>query len=93
MGIFPQGTRCKKKDPHFTEARSGAGLIRNRSGCDVIPVSIKTKNYHILPFRRVYITIGKPVSFGQTAHGKDDNKAVADGIFSLILKQLDGENV
>ena len=43
VSMFPQGTRHPYVDPRTTEVKSGAGLIAYRSGCDVLPIYIKTK--------------------------------------------------
>lgn len=61
VGIFPQGKRCMKKEPKDTEVKAGVGMIAYRSKADVLPVSIKTEKYKILPFRRVYIKFGKVI--------------------------------
>lgn len=93
VGIYPQGTRYKKKDPRETETRSGAGLIVYRAGCGVLPVSIKTKGYNVVPFRRVYINIGKPLSHGEIAPSspfKAEYGRSSEMIFSHILSLLDG---
>lgn len=93
VGIYPQGTRYKKKDPRETQTRSGAGLIVYRAGCDVIPVSIKTKNYNVIPFRKVYITVGKPLdhaSVTPASPSKAEYGRSSEVIFSHILSLLDG---
>lgn len=93
VGIYPQGTRYKKKDPRETQTRSGAGLIVYRAGCGVLPVSIKTKNYNVIPFRRVYINIGEPIPHGAVAPSspsKAEYERSSEAIFSHILALLGG---
>ena len=61
VGLFPQGTRYSGTEPKDTEIKSGVGMVAYRSKADVLPVSIKTKNYKICIFRKVYINIGKVI--------------------------------
>ena len=63
VGVFPQGTRCAGKDPKDTEVKNGVGMIAYRSKADVLPVSIKTKKYKMLIFRKVYITVGEVIPY------------------------------
>lgn len=58
VGVFPQGTRYIGVEPKTSEVKNGVGMIAYRSKADVLPVSIKTKNYRMVPFRKVYITVG-----------------------------------
>ena len=58
VSMFPQGTRCPYVNPRETEVKSGAGLIAYRSGCDVLPVYIKTKKNKTGLFRRSECIIG-----------------------------------
>ena len=91
VGLFPQGTRFPKQDPKNTEIKNGAGMILYRSHSDAIPVSIKTKNYKILPFRKVFISIGKPISYdelgfehGTQAEYTQASKLIFDRITDLL---------
>ena len=61
-GMFPQGTRCKGKNPLETKVRSGAGMIAVRSNVGVLPIYIATKDFKSTPFGRKHIIIGKPIS-------------------------------
>lgn len=91
VGLFPQGKRYKKQDPKNTEIKNGAGMILYRSHADVLPVSIKTKNYSILPFRKVYITIGKPIAYDTLGfeHGTHaEYTKASEIIFEHILELL-----
>ncbi len=91
VGLFPQGKRFPKLDPKTTEIKNGAGMILYRSHSDVLPVSIKTKNYKILPFRKVCITIGKPIAFDKFSfeHGTHTEYTKAsEFIFERITELL-----
>ncbi len=63
VGMFPQGTRCKGKNPLETPVKSGIGIIAVRSGVSVLPVYIETKNFTPLPLRRKTVIIGKPIPY------------------------------
>lgn len=91
VGMFPQGTRHIGEEPKDTEIKSGVGMIAYRSKCDVLPVSIKTKGYRILPFRKVYITFGEVISFealgfdkGNQAEYTNAAKIIFDKVIELI---------
>jgi 1-acyl-sn-glycerol-3-phosphate acyltransferase len=60
MGIFPEGTRSK--DGKLGRAKSGAALIAARTGADILPVAIKTKEQKVRLFRKTLIYVGKPIS-------------------------------
>ena len=91
VGLFPQGKRFPKQDPKNTEVKNGAGMILYRSHSAVLPVSIKTKNYKIVPFRKVYITIGTPISYDELGfeHGSHTEYTKAsEMIFERITDLL-----
>ena len=92
VSIFPQGHRYPAVDPSKTPIKNGAGMVAYRSGCDVIPVFIKTKGNKYGIFKRVEIFYGKPIKnseLGFTKGGSDEYKAATDMIFSRLL-QLGG---
>ena len=89
ISIFPQGHRYPAVDPGATPTKSGAGLVAYRSGCDVIPVFIKTKNNKYRIFRKIEIFYGAPIKnneLGFVNGGNDEYKAATDKIFGEILK-------
>lgn len=91
VGMFPQGTRCIGVDPASTEIKHGVGMIAYRSGADVLPVSIKTKGYRIMPFRKVQITFGKVIPYGELGLVNGNNAeyhAAAEYIFGKIVGLL-----
>jgi len=61
VGIYPQGTRHAKVDPRKTRVKSGVGMIMFRTNAPAIPVCIQMKNFKVIPFRKTYVRIGKPV--------------------------------
>lgn len=89
VGVFPQGTRHGGEDPENTQIKSGIGMIAYRSGADVVPVAIKTKNYKIKPFRRVYINVGKPIpnsSLGLDGASAEGYTRASETVFSEIIR-------
>ena len=61
LGLFPQGTRQKGKNPADTPIKSGVAMIAARAECPVLPVCIHIKKQRYAPLRRVNIIIGKPL--------------------------------
>jgi len=89
VSIFPQGHRYPGVDPATTPIKNGAGMIAYHSACNVLPVSIVTKNdkYHL--FGRVKIYFGKPISndeFNFQNGGSDEYRAATEKIFAEIIK-------
>ncbi len=91
VGMFPQGTRHIGEEPKGTEIKSGAGMIAYRSKADVLPVSIKTKGYRIMPFRKVSITFGEVIPY-ETLGFEKGNQAeytkAAEIIFDKVLELI-----
>ena len=88
VSIFPQGHRYPATDPSKTPIKNGAGMVAYRSGCDVIPVFIKTKNNKYGIFRRVDIFYGQPIKnaeFGFKKGGSDEYKAATELIYQRLL--------
>ncbi len=63
VGLFPQGTRIPDREPSVDDAKGGVGLFAFRAKCSVLPIHIKTKNYRVRLFRKVTVTIGKPIAY------------------------------
>ena len=67
-------------------------MVAYRSGCDVIPVFIKTKGNKYGIFKRVEIFYGKPIKnseLGFKNGGSDEYKYATEIIFAKLL-QLGG---
>ena len=95
MGIYPQGTRHIGVDPRTTEPKSGIALIDYRTRVPIVPVCVWTKNYRMMPFRKVYIRVGKPIEYTDSDFGggkKDDLDRIAKDVFGRITAMLDGVN-
>ncbi len=88
VGMFLQGTRYPKKHPKDTPVKSGVGMVAYRSGADVLPVAIKTKKYKILPFRKVFITVGDVIPNGElniVSGTQAEYTAASEYIFEKVL--------
>ncbi len=88
VSIFPQGHRCPSVDPSTTEIKNGAGMLAYRSGCDVLPVFIKTKKNKYGIFRKVTVIYGKPIKnseFNFTKGGSEEYYSATRKIFGEIL--------
>ncbi len=60
LGIFPQGTRRKKRDAQEPPMNAGVAMIAVRAKVPVIPVYLKAP-YRL--FRRMHVVVGKPLDF------------------------------
>ena len=88
LAIFPQGHRYPGVNPATTPTKNGAALMVYRSGCDVIPVCIKTKGFKYGIFRRKEIIFGKLIpysEFGFQNGGTEEYKKATDKIFGEII--------
>ena len=88
IGFYPQGTRYPGVHPAETKTQSGVGLIVFRSKTTVLPISINTKGYKIRPFKRVNVTIGKPIPYEEfdfTDGARKEYENASKVIFEKIL--------
>lgn len=92
VGIFPQGHRYPGVDMRKSEIRYGAGMMAFRAGCDVLPVSIVTKNRRMRPFCKTVIIVGKRIPYeelGMTDVGMDGYRAATELVFDRICTQAE----
>ncbi len=88
IAMFPQGHRYPGVNPATTPTRKGCALIAYRSGCDVVPVCIKTKKFKYGFFRKKEIIFGKPISYRDLSFvdgGREEYEAATEKIFAQIL--------
>lgn len=85
FSIFPQGTRMHVT-PHPDQTKKGVGLICNKAEAGVLPVGIYTKNYKIMPFRKIKVKIGEFIPYSKIdfGEGKPDYELAARQIFGDI---------
>lgn len=85
--VFPQGTRQKGIDPARTKPKSGIGMIAYHTKAPVVPVYIRTKKHHVLPFGRTEIICGDPIPYEELPlerGGKEEYARAAEYIFERI---------
>ena len=61
LGLFPQGTRRKGKNPADTPIKPGVAMIAAKAKCPILPVCIRIKKQRYSFLRRVDVIIGKPL--------------------------------
>ncbi len=94
LGVFPQGTRKPAVDPKETEPKTGISMIAYRTGCDVVPVFIKTKKRKLRIFSKTTVIIGKPIKnseLGICQGTAAEYKNAADKVFAEICALEEGE--
>lgn len=71
VAMFPQGTRCPGKPLRECRVKSGVGLIAAHTGVQILPVHIGMKENRWKFYRRVDVTIGKPIPFQHFGYDKE----------------------
>ncbi|HHW25500.1 MAG TPA: lysophospholipid acyltransferase family protein [Bacillota bacterium] len=92
VGFYPQGTRHIGVDPRGTPIKHGIAMVATRANVPVLPVCIQTKNFKIVPFRRIDVRIGKPIypeEFGLSARSPDEYKRISEYIFKKITDMIE----
>lgn len=92
VAIFPQGHRYPKIDPVTTPIKNGAGMIAYHSGCNVLPVYIKTKKGKFRLFKRIDVYFGEVIpisSLGFENGGTEEYKKASELIFNKINSLAD----
>ena len=85
--MFPQGTRHPGVDPRTTEVKSGIAMFERHAKSTVVPIGIYTKNYKIRLFKKVYVSIGKPMQyddFNYEDNSREEYARVSGMIFDEI---------
>ena len=93
MWVFPEGTRCKSKDPvDMLEFKAGAFKIAEKTNCYILPITFKNteKVYEnqapIIRQADVYINIGKPYKMSELDENVKNN--IAEYSQSIMKKLL-----
>ncbi len=87
--VFPQGHRYPRVNPANTPVKHGAAMIAYRAGVPMIPVCIKIKGERYVPFGKVTLVIGKPVSLeeaGLTEGGTEAYKRATEYVFAKACR-------
>jgi len=91
LGIFPEGTRMKKKAANSVRVKPGVALIANKSGAPIIPVAVSGK---YKPFSKIKIVFGKPFNVEFDKDKKYSNKELVEvtkSIMSKVYKLMEEE--
>lgn len=91
VGIYPQGHRYPGVSPKETEPKNGVGLVAFKTQATVLPVCIQTKKFKIRMFRRVYVTLGKPMKFeefGVSGGGREEYERISHAVFGEICSMV-----
>ena len=98
VGLYPQGTRRRGVDPRQTEVKAGIAMIVYRKDVPILPICIQTKKMKILPFRKTFVTLGKPIyrdELGFKKGTKSEYENASHIIFDRITEMLipDGDTI
>lgn len=87
FSIFAQGKRLHIT-PEAEQAKKGLGFICAKSGASVLPIGIYTKNYRIMPFRKIVVRIGDAISYSEINFGEngDDYLLASQDVFDKVCK-------
>lgn len=83
FGIFPEGTRMKKKDVNSVRVKPGVALIAQKSGAPIIPVAVSGK---YKPFSKIKVVFGEPFSLDLDKDKKYTNSELSDIAKEIMLK-------
>jgi len=75
LGIFPEGTRSKTGKP--LPPKAGIALIANKTGADVLPVSVYCEG-KVRPFKKITVRFGELI--------KNEELTIVDGKASELKK-------
>ena len=89
--MFPQGTRCTGVHPSTTEVKNGVALLAKYTKAAIVPIGVYTKGYAPKPFKKAYVSIGKPITYDEFAFTgeREDFDRVTKQIFDEICKLCD----
>lgn len=83
LGIFPEGTRMKKKTANSVRVKPGIALIAQKSGAPIIPVAV-SGSYK--PFSKIKIVFGKPFSIDLDKDKKYTNSELVEISQNIMSK-------
>jgi len=94
VGMYPQGTRVRKKHPAEVPPKSStAAMVAYRAKTGILPVAIISKGYKVKAFRKTTVVFGAYIPFEElekTAGAETDNKMdlykkIMDKVYRDIL--------
>ena len=89
VGMFPQGHRYNGVDPRETPVKTGAAMIAQKAGVQVLPVFIKVKNNRHRFLCRKEVIVGKPIPFEELNYNPEapgEYQRIADLLFERVCE-------
>ena len=89
VGMFPQGHRYNGVDPRTTPVKTGAAMIAQKAGVQILPVFIKVKNNRHRFLCKKEIIVGKPISQEELNYNPEapgEYQRIADLLFERICE-------
>ena len=89
VGMFPQGHRYNGVDPRETSVKTGAAMIAQKAGVQVLPVFIKVKNNRHRFLCKREIIVGKPISIEELNYDPEatgEYQRIADMLFEKVCE-------
>lgn len=89
VGMFPQGHRYNGVDPRTTAVKTGAAMIAQKSGVQVLPVFVKVKNNKHFFLCKKEVIVGKPVSIEEMNYNPDapgEYQRIANLLFERVCE-------
>lgn len=93
MWVFPEGTRCKSKNPEdLLEFKAGAFKIAERADCYILPIAFKNTESvfeNQSPFVKaanIYINIGKPYKISELS--EEEKKDIGEYSKKIVKKLI-----
>ena len=89
VGMFPQGHRYNGVDPRTTPVKTGAAMIAQKAGVQILPVFIKVKNNRHRFLCKKEIIVGKPITveeLGYDPEASGEYQRIADLLFERVCE-------
>lgn len=84
VGIFPEGTRMKKKEGKAVRVKPGVAMLAQKTGAPILPVAVHGK---YRPFSKIKIVFGKPFTLDLERDKKYTNNELVE-ISQDIMKKI-----
>lgn len=89
VGMFPQGHRYNGVDPRTTSVKTGAAMIAQKAGVQVLPVFVKVKNNKHFFLCKKEVIVGKPISPEEMNYNPDvpgEYQRIAELLFERVCE-------
>lgn len=86
VGMFPQGSRAKGKNPEELKFQSGFAMIAETAKVGVLPITIITKNNRLRLFKKTRAVIGDFIPYMEAENIKNEKiKILKEKVFDVIM--------